>query len=140
MGSAGDLRAYQCAFRVEYGSIHLFQCVASRIIITVSACIVKASLADLILLHGVYHFELVILRSLINGKETLLKPRFYLPAESKDFSSHSQFFIERSNAVISLYLIYLIIHHVISLLCKTNLTLRNSQLHTLNARNPGSSS
>ena len=89
MGPACDLRAYKRAFRMEYAGIDFLQCIPPLVVVSVSAGVVKAPLAHSVFLHGLYDFQLIILRDLIDLFKTLFQFFLNLPAKRKNILPNS---------------------------------------------------
>ena len=71
MGAAGDLRAHQSRFRVEYIRVNALQIIAALIVIAVAGGGDKMGGVDSVLLHGRENFALIVFGDLVDGFETL---------------------------------------------------------------------
>ena len=72
MGSACDLRSYQCIFRVECIRIYLFQRIPSVIVVAISGTSGKMFCTDTVFLHGMQYFQLIVLCIFIDRIKTCL--------------------------------------------------------------------
>ena len=76
--------------------IHSFQCIPAHIIVSISADIVKAALADTVFLHSLYHFQLIILCRLIKLLKALFQALLNLLTVCPDIGGYTELFIHIS--------------------------------------------
>ena len=58
---------------MKYGGIHCLQRISSQIVVTIACGTEKTCFSDLIVLHGLYNFELIVFRGLIDLFKTLFQ-------------------------------------------------------------------